>query len=820
MAITDLLVLPTDVILVPVEKLPAEVRDQIEHNAGDYAITRPLSRPPSKIIDAHATALLEEFRTPKTIVDAVINFSRTRQLNPEQTLDDAYPLIRHLLTTRLLVPAGSDEAQPIQPSFRPGDRVGRFEVVRCVQVLEDTELYEARGDTGESAALKIRRGSAPAEDGTFETEAAILGHLDGRVNPALLDDGAVGDRRYMAIAWIPGTEAAIAAEDLRRLEGAEARRGLIDLCGTILDAYAHLHAHGVIHGDIHPRNVLVLSDESVKIIDYGLARLTDTRGEPATAHRGGVAYFLEPERLLPRRGAPVPTALGEQYGLAAMVDYLLTGTLYLEFSPEQDEMGRQILEETALPFSRRGVPPWPEVEGVIARAMSKDPADRFPSVAEFANQLRNAASSAEAREMAVPSVPRHAASGPETLLEEVLQRLGFDGSLLPAPLTDGPAVNTGAAGIAYGLYRIAEVRGDAAVLSLADAWSTKAVHAGADPAAFYNPEMGATAEVIGPVSLYHTMSGVQCVQGLISHAMGDHVSQRDAIDGFIRASRAPSDCLDLTLGKSGTLLGCALLLEAMPDTPVLDRPSLVDFGHQVMRDIWDQLDVFAPVRECAELPFLGVAHGWAGILYATLRWCQVAQAQLPAAVHGRLAQLAQCAEPAGQGLRWKRVLARQEGSPAWGDYVPSWCNGSGGFVFLWTLAHAVLRGDTYRVLAERAARHAWEDPDRYGDLCCGCAGRAYALLELYKSSGEQEWLRGARELAAHAAATIRRRRLVRDGLYKGEVGVAVLAADLTAPETACMPVFGHEGWPSFVGHAHRIPRGAAPDPRAEARAIA
>lgn len=801
MALTDPLVLPADVILVPVEKLPAEVRDHIEHNTGDYAITRPLSRTPSKIIDAQATELLEEFRTPKTIVEAVISYSRTRKLDPEQTLDDAYPLIRHLLNTRLLVSAGSEEAQPIRPSLENGDRVGRFEVARCVQVLEDTELYEAHGETGESVALKILRTTTSSTADTFEMEAKVLGHLDGRVNPALLDMGTVNDRQYMAIAWVPGTEAAIAAEELRRLEGAEARRGLIDLCCAVLEAYAHLHVQGVIHSDIHPRNLLVLSDGSVKLIDFGLARFEGAQNEPGKARRGGVGYFLEPESLLPRPEVPVSTALGEQYGLAALVYYLLTGVLYLDFSPEKDKMVRQIIEETALPFSRQGIPPWPEVESVLAKALSKNPADRFLSVAEFAKQLRNVAFSAEPSETAVPDASRPTAQAPEALLEEVLRRLGFEGPLLPSRMTEGPAVNIGAAGIAYGLYRIAEVRGDAALLSLADVWSTKAVRASADPAAFYKPDIGATPEAIGQVSLYHTASGVYCVQALISHAIGDLVSQQTAIEGFARASQAQSDSLDLALGKSGTLLGCALLLEAAPDTSLIDRLSLMKFGHHVSRDIWDQLNSYAPIRECLELTFLGIAHGWAGVLYATLRWCHASREQVPAPVEARLTQLAECAEPAGQGLRWRRVLARQDGVPAWADYVPSWCNGSAGFVFLWALAHMVLRDNAYLTFAERAARHAWEDADRYGDLCCGCAGRAYALLELYKYTGEQEWLRRARELATHAATSIRRRRLVRDGLYKGEIGVAVLTADLSKPETACMPLFAQEGWPSSSRHS-------------------
>jgi serine/threonine-protein kinase len=118
-------------------------------------------------------------------------------------------------------------------------------------------------------------------------------------------------------------------------------------------------------------------------------------------------------------------------------------------------------------------------------------------------------------------------------------------------------------------------------------------------------------------------------------------------------------------------------------------------------------------------------------------------------------------------------------------------------VYLWTLAHGRLGDETYARLAQKAAWTAYEgQPSAPGDLCCGLAGRAYALLCLYKHSGEREWLARAHRLFAHAEKSVRLESLRRDSLYKGEVGVALLAADLDAPEHACMPLFEAEGWPS------------------------
>src|SRR5262245_19167645 len=134
MAITDPLVLPRDVIPVPVAKLPAGPRPRLPHAEGGRAIThapsrtpsrrpRARSRTPSRILDALSAALAEQFRTPKTIVEAVIHFSREHEADPESTLEEAYPLLQRLLAAGFLVEESAAEAEGIKPSLHPGEEV-------------------------------------------------------------------------------------------------------------------------------------------------------------------------------------------------------------------------------------------------------------------------------------------------------------------------------------------------------------------------------------------------------------------------------------------------------------------------------------------------------------------------------------------------------------------------------------------------------------------------------------------------------------------------------------------------------------------------
>ncbi|HEY6324198.1 MAG TPA: lanthionine synthetase LanC family protein, partial [Thermoanaerobaculia bacterium] len=250
-------------------------------------------------------------------------------------------------------------------------------------------------------------------------------------------------------------------------------------------------------------------------------------------------------------------------------------------------------------------------------------------------------------------------------------------------------------------------------------------------------------------------------------------------------------------------------------------------GDELLAGIWRQIDLLPPLSACPEAPNLGMAHGWAGYLYATMRWCQAAARPLPAGLAARLGELADTAESWGRGARWRwhgQPLAEGHGlaAPATPRWMAGWCNGSAGMVYLWTLASRMLapssesnpgpapRGraaaaaaagsDRWLQLAHAAAWHAWEANDQVESLCCGLAGRAYALLDLYQAGAGAEWLDRARILADRAAAastaagTEAPEASQLHSLYRGQPGIAVLAADLERPEAAAMPLFGDERW--------------------------
>ena len=561
--ITTRFVLQSDVVLTPVLELPTTAREQIGAGEGDYALSRPTSRDPVRVLDRDSADLLQRFRSPTRIVDAILGYSRDHRVAAEATLEEAFPMLQRLIDSQVLVAAASDTTTSSRSGLKVGDQFAGARVLANVQVLDDTEVHLVRTGDGGHAALKLFNaagGATPLR--RMQREEAILRHLDGKVAPRVLGAGDRAGAAYLLLEWRPGISAQAAAAEARRA-GGESRQALLELCCSIADAYARLHAAGVVHGDVHPRNVLVAADGTVTIIDLGYA-VMPASGEPHTARasRGGIAFFLEPEYALAQRaGEPAPpaTVLGEQYAVAALVYLLATGSHYLDFSLEPGELLRQIAEEQPLPFTERNTPPWPQLEELLLRCLSKRPEDRLPGMSAVVERLRVMSD-------AVPAPtggPRNDMAPVQTLLDKVLERVGFDGPLVSEGLPAAPtsSLNYGAAGIAYALYRLAGVRDDPVLLALADLWVTRARAHMDDDDGCYCTELDITPETVGRSSTFHSGAGVEAVSAIVAHARGDASARKAAVGAFIERSSVPSVGLDLTLGRCSSLLGCCLLVE-------------------------------------------------------------------------------------------------------------------------------------------------------------------------------------------------------------------------------------------------------------------
>ena len=784
------LLLAPDLVMVAVAQLPGNVQKRFdEDELTGYTLTLEHARATSTYVGATLAGLLEEFRSPSTVADAVARYATDRSLRPDATLTGAYPAIRECLRRGYLVIPGSARSAGLQPVFAVGERGPGGRVVRRVQLLQDSEVHQIALESGGFAALKVQRDIGGERDsGRLEHEARVLRQLAGRAGaPAVLDEGS-NDRRWLLLEWCEG-------DRLQHVIGRRSGTGperRNDLAVRVADAYADLHDAGVVHGDVHPGNILVGVDHTIRLIDFGFA-VTAANSEPA--ERGGVIQYYDPDHaaaVVARVPPPPASFAADQYALGAVLYEIVTGSPYLDFSLDTPSVLRQIIEDPPVGFDRRDIEPSPHLERILRTALSKDPAQRFPTVRALSDALR-AATTTPATKAAPPLVRESA----DRFYRSVLARLRPGGDWFTDGLPDtAPTASVvyGAAGIAAALHHLAVSRADPDLLTLADQWCVRAAHDIGNPRAFTHPALTGADVSLPATSAFHGPTGVHAVQALISNASGDGFARRAALDRFVTESPSPDGNLDLTLGASGTLLAAALLWEALLDnTGPAALGGLLDLGNSVLGELGRRWDDRSAIGEDPEVTYLGIAHGWAGELLAALRWIRTTGASYPAGLTDRLDQLATLGQRDGLGARWPvgnhRTSAGLHGS------MPGWCHGSAGYVHLWITAASSLDDDRWTELAERAAWHTHTHPGHIGQLCCGLAGQSYALLALFRHTGEQRWLAAARDFAARAVA---RSQDVVGGtnlaasLHKGHVGIAALVADLEHPEVAAMPFFGVE----------------------------
>ena len=651
----------------------------------------------------------------------------------------------------------------------------------AIRAAKHTTILQGRDPDGSFAAIKLANTTTGSQ--LVDREIGLLRILDTRspAGPRSLAEGTQAGRRYVVTRWIPGTDLRLAAAELR--EGGRPFQAL-QLARQLARAYADLHAAGILHGQVHPRHTLVDRDASVELLDLSVAATASDLPAPARlAARFNTLSPPEQAASLLRGEDLEITASSEQYSVAALIYLLITGRLHARLRLDRTSLATDILANPMLPFSEVGITSWPELEEVLGRALAKDPGRRYPSVHELHRSL---AALCDAADAPAPPAPRSFgnASPPFAgLLDAFRREAGREPTIaaLPAPTC---SINYGAAGVAFALTRLGKLTGDDDDLQLADRWLTAAERDCRRPDAFDDGDE-LTPRTVGIVSPFHNVSGLAAVRALLSDATGDHARQAAALDDFRVATRAPCANLDLTLGRSSVLLVAALLYARSPsDWPSAER--LADYADALAAGVLADLDA-------SPLPYHGIAHGSAGVAYASLIWARARGLDPDPVVRDILDVLVAVAEPYQRGARWPLTPADE---PPAARYWPGWCHGNAGYVFLWNLARDAYGDDRFAELADRAA---WlvDGPAGVSSLCCGSAGQIYAALNHFRATNDPVWHARAVALAERAATQAG---LASDSktplsLYKGHAGLALLALELDRPELAAMPLFEFEPGP-------------------------
>ena len=279
----------------------------------------------------------------------------------------------------------NDTAQDGEPDPLIGTSVGPYRVESVLGVGGMGRVYRAINSDGQPVALKLVH-SDLAEDSVFrkrfEREARIAQQVKNPHVVPVLDTGEHEGVPYLSQRFVEGGS----LEQKLKQEGRLDVPTTLEICAQVADGLDALFAGGLVHRDVKPANVLLDSDGTALITDFGLAK--DNQGTNLT--RPGQALgsmdYMSPEQI---RGEEV-TAATDVYALGCVICQCLSGA-----PPFADRQGMRVLwaqlqDEPPDPTTGlAGVVP--ALGPAILRALEKDRAKRPQSAGEYARLLYEAA---------------------------------------------------------------------------------------------------------------------------------------------------------------------------------------------------------------------------------------------------------------------------------------------------------------------------------------------------------------------------------------------------------------------------------------------
>ncbi len=261
-------------------------------------------------------------------------------------------------------------------------QLGNYQLVRLLGQGGYATVYLGRHIHMRSyAAVKVLRAHLGTDDlvDQFRHEAETIAQLAHPNIVRVLDFDVQDDIAFLVMDFAP-------FGSLRR----QYRRGtivplpaVISYSSQVARALYYAHQHRVIHRDIKPENMLVAKDYRILLSDFGIALLAENSQIQSTQDALGTIAYIAPEQI---KGKPRPAS--DQYALAISVYEWLCGTR--PFKGTLTELTAQHLSTPPPPLHTHVPDISPDLENVVLRALAKEPGQRFPSVQDFADALKQA----------------------------------------------------------------------------------------------------------------------------------------------------------------------------------------------------------------------------------------------------------------------------------------------------------------------------------------------------------------------------------------------------------------------------------------------
>jgi tRNA A-37 threonylcarbamoyl transferase component Bud32 len=298
-------------------------------------------------------------------------------------------------------PEESGAAAEAEPSPQGRLLAGRYRLAERIDEGGAGEVWQARDERlGRDVAIKLL--GAHADDAfreRFADEARRAAAVQHPNVVTVFDDGRDGDDAFMVMELVRGRTLRDVVADRGPLRPHETAR-IVTQIAAALDA---AHEAGVIHCDVKPANVIVDQQGSAKLTDFGIARAA--RG-PREHELIGTARYIAPERI----EGKAPTERSDIYSLGLVTYELLAGRPP-NAEMETEDLLRVRLDGRAPSLRSARVGISHAIDVVVAKALARDPQERYASAGEFARELLAASEHDDATGVLTPPPARPLRTG-------------------------------------------------------------------------------------------------------------------------------------------------------------------------------------------------------------------------------------------------------------------------------------------------------------------------------------------------------------------------------------------------------------------------
>ena len=215
----------------------------------------------------------------------------------------------------------------------------------------------------------------------FTNEVKIVGQFQHPNIVTLYDTGEAGGSRYFVMEYVEGRTLA----SLLHTDGPPSLARALEIIRSIAQGLSYAHGKGVMHRDVKPSNVMISNEGQVKITDFGIARCTAFSGN-MTRSLTGTPKYISPEQV---EGRQIDSR-SDMFSLGVVAYELLTGEAAFEGETLTEIIQKVIHEIPPVPSSVNPAIP-AALDGVLMKALEKDPDMRHPDMKAFENALLSAA---------------------------------------------------------------------------------------------------------------------------------------------------------------------------------------------------------------------------------------------------------------------------------------------------------------------------------------------------------------------------------------------------------------------------------------------